>query len=493
MFSFRDARSFSDVLGNSSGAGKANVEAGGLKMVGQSSSNAIVIPERTLAFNELFGVAVVGRTVDLETLVDLDKLLKIAKVLYSRIQYLGGLSIIISFKDESSSASFLNARVVWGPWFSKLEAWKGQSLSLERVAWLNVQGIPLHLVEEGVFNLIGEMFGKVLYVPKRINEELNLSMVRVGVLAGEAQHINEPVSLSWKDIMFRVWVEEEKEAWQPDCLGSSSDTGVSSDSGSPVMSSPIGVVPEEEVQVNDGQHSVGEEQSPRVDEGVLHGDCGSMHEERENKGEGLVSDDGVFENGGIPRSAGGSHAVPLPPEEDCLNGGPVFGNSSVKFNFLLGSGDKGSKAQRKAALGPLRNKGRPAPIVVSSPGDQRPRKRCRNEEKDIEPGFGFVGFTSRSQRSSGSGNFHPDCGDGELDLNVRVASEDHGQHELSASDDPVNVSVDKVLNSGGVCDRTEKEVESTVCIGQKIGVDLHNHSDFIRQVISYAGINGVSS
>ncbi|KAJ0796870.1 hypothetical protein HanPI659440_Chr04g0167401 [Helianthus annuus] len=288
MFRFRDARSFSDVLGNSSGAGKAYVEAGDLKKVGQSSSNAIVIPERTLAFKELFGVAVIGRTVDLETLVDLDKLLRIAKVSYSRIQYLGGLSVIISFEDESSSSSFLDARVVWGPWFSKLEAWKGQSLSLERVAWLNVQGIPLHLMEEGVFNLIGEMFGKVLYVPKRISEELNLSMVKVGVLAGEAQHINESVSLSWKDRMFRVWVEEEKEAWQPDCLDSGSDTGVSSDSGSPVMSSPIGVMPEEEIQVNDGQQSVGVEQSPRVDEGVLHGDCGSMHDEREREVRGWL-------------------------------------------------------------------------------------------------------------------------------------------------------------------------------------------------------------
>ncbi|MFS7956137.1 hypothetical protein Hanom_Chr07g00651061 [Helianthus anomalus] len=162
-------------------------------------------------------------------------------------------------------------------------------------------------------------------------------------------------------------------------------------------------MPEEEVQVNDGQQSVGVEQSPRVDEGVLHGDCGSMHDEREKRGEGLVSDDGIFGSGGIPRSAGGSHAATMPPADTSLNGGPVFGNSSVKFNFLLGSGDKGSKAQRKAASGPVRNKGRPNPIVGSSPGDQRPRKRCRNEEKDIEPGFGFVGFTTRSQLSSGSG------------------------------------------------------------------------------------------
>ncbi|MFS8033470.1 hypothetical protein Hanom_Chr17g01569941 [Helianthus anomalus] len=106
----------------------------------------------------------------------------------------------------------------------------------------------------------------------------------------------------------------------------------------------------------------------------MHGDCGSMYVEREYSGEGLGNDVGFFDSGGIPRSVGGT----------------------PKFKFLLGSGDKGSKAQRKVALGPLRKKGRPVSNFVSSPGDQKPRKRSRNEEKDLEPGFGFVGFTSRS-------------------------------------------------------------------------------------------------
>ncbi|MFS7944088.1 hypothetical protein Hanom_Chr06g00507931 [Helianthus anomalus] len=104
------------------------------------------------------------------------------------------------------------------------------------------------------------------------------------------------------------------------------------------MSSPIGVMPEEEIQVNVGQQSVGVEQSPRVAEGVLHGDWGSMHDEREEGGEGLVSVDGVSGRGGIPRSAGGTRDDSLPHVDTCLNGGPAFGNSSVNFNFLMGSG-----------------------------------------------------------------------------------------------------------------------------------------------------------
>ncbi|KAF5777080.1 putative RNA recognition motif domain, nucleotide-binding alpha-beta plait domain superfamily [Helianthus annuus] len=189
MFNFSEARSFSDILGNSSRAGKSVLEAGGSKMADCTVSKVLIVPDRTLAFKEFFGVAVVERTVDLETLVDLDKLLRIAKVPYSRIQYLGRLSILISFGDETSSNKFFASRDVWGPWFSKLEAWKGQSLSLERVAWLNIHGIPLHLLEADVFRQVGEFFGKVLHVPNGIEEDHDLSLVRVGVLAGEAKRI----------------------------------------------------------------------------------------------------------------------------------------------------------------------------------------------------------------------------------------------------------------------------------------------------------------
>ncbi|KAM0015977.1 putative RNA recognition motif domain, nucleotide-binding alpha-beta plait domain superfamily [Helianthus debilis subsp. tardiflorus] len=139
----------------------------------------LVVPDRSVAFYDLHGLALVGRTVDLETLVDIDRLLGIARTEFSRIHYLGGLSILISFKDSESAREFLSARTVWGPWFSKLELWNGQSLSLERVIWLKVHGIPLHIFDPGLLDQIGGLYGKVLHLPKSLDEELDLSVVRV--------------------------------------------------------------------------------------------------------------------------------------------------------------------------------------------------------------------------------------------------------------------------------------------------------------------------
>ncbi|KAJ0763727.1 hypothetical protein HanPI659440_Chr08g0284261 [Helianthus annuus] len=185
----------------------------------------------------MHGLAVIGRTANLETLVDFDKLMRIAKFDYVRIQYLGGLTLLISFLDKAAACDFLEAKTVWEPWFSKLEAWNGQSFHLERVAWLKLSGIPLHLLDPELLSQIGAQFGKVLHVPSGLEEDHDISFCRVGVLVGEANRINEVVTVRWKSRLYRIWVEEELDVWNPDCLGV--PVRSMSDTSSPMMSSPV--------------------------------------------------------------------------------------------------------------------------------------------------------------------------------------------------------------------------------------------------------------
>ncbi|KAM0025706.1 putative RNA recognition motif domain, nucleotide-binding alpha-beta plait domain superfamily [Helianthus debilis subsp. tardiflorus] len=206
-FYVRDSRSYSEVLGKAKNYGIGVADVGSCS---RSIEKSLVVPDRTVAFQDLNGLALVGRAVDLETLVDIDRLLGIARTEFSRIHYLGGLSILISFKDSDSASEFLGARTVWGPWFSKLELWNGQSLSLERVIWLKVYGIPLHIFDPGLLDQLGGLYGKVLYLPNSLDEELDLSVVRVGILGGESFRIRENIVLKWKDRSYRVWVEEEE-------------------------------------------------------------------------------------------------------------------------------------------------------------------------------------------------------------------------------------------------------------------------------------------
>ncbi|MFS7964942.1 hypothetical protein Hanom_Chr08g00756291 [Helianthus anomalus] len=188
---------------------------GDQKVEKNKNDKVLIVPDRTIAFNELHDVTVVGKAADLDTLVDFDHLLRIVWTVYSKLQYLGGLYILLSFEDSVAAKKFLKAKTVWGLWFSKLELWSAQSLPLERVAWLKILGVPLHILDSDVLASISGLFGKVLHVPKNLVDDQDLSFKRVGIL-----------------------VEEELEEWVPDCLGVSVRS--SSDEESLMQSSPVG-------------------------------------------------------------------------------------------------------------------------------------------------------------------------------------------------------------------------------------------------------------
>ncbi|MFS7910395.1 hypothetical protein Hanom_Chr02g00105831 [Helianthus anomalus] len=70
VFNLRDCRSYSDVLGKPKGVGDFVKDYGGSKGAGMATAEkSIVVPDRTLAFKELLGLAMIGRMVDLEPLL----------------------------------------------------------------------------------------------------------------------------------------------------------------------------------------------------------------------------------------------------------------------------------------------------------------------------------------------------------------------------------------------------------------------------------------
>ncbi|KAJ0800260.1 hypothetical protein HanPI659440_Chr03g0100971 [Helianthus annuus] len=367
-FGVRDFRSFSDVVGARNSGGDGGSGSGSYSGPGsQVVEKSVVVPDRLVAFEDLRGLAVVGRTVDLETLVDFDKLLRIARISFDKIQYLGGLSLFISFWNKEEAVSFLNSRKVWEPWFSKVDIWDGQSLPMERVAWLKVSGVPLHLFEPGVMESVGSLFGKVLHVLKSLTEEKDLSVTRVAVLAGEATRIREVVKIVWKERVYRVWIEEEQEDWVPDCIG---PLRVSSELDSPVRSgdveSPMASSPVVEVTKVNGQRGgiEGNEES------CMEGDVGGSQEAA-----------GV----GPERSEGLGNAFNYDTFMDCGSGSasqPVG-----KKGFFVFNSRKKSKRQRRGGSkyqgsceSPLFN--------LDSNEKTRPTKRKRNKahiEEDSDP------------------------------------------------------------------------------------------------------------
>ncbi|KAJ0587397.1 putative RNA recognition motif domain, nucleotide-binding alpha-beta plait domain superfamily [Helianthus annuus] len=63
-FNVRDSRSYSEVLGKAKSFGDVAVDVGGSRGVIEKT---LVVPDRTVAFKALYGLALVERSVDLET------------------------------------------------------------------------------------------------------------------------------------------------------------------------------------------------------------------------------------------------------------------------------------------------------------------------------------------------------------------------------------------------------------------------------------------
>ncbi|KAJ0606110.1 hypothetical protein HanHA300_Chr02g0070441 [Helianthus annuus] len=130
----------------------------------------------------------------------------------------GGLHILLKFPDEVSCSSFVTNNDLWNKWFAVLDVWLGQSLPFERIAWINMIGVPIHLAVGNVYDSIVSRFGKVIHGSNRSVADSDLSVNCVGVLVGEGARINEQVDLRWDNKSYRVWVEEEVTGWVPDCL-----------------------------------------------------------------------------------------------------------------------------------------------------------------------------------------------------------------------------------------------------------------------------------
>ncbi|KAK9050787.1 hypothetical protein SSX86_030244 [Deinandra increscens subsp. villosa] len=176
----------------------------------------ISIDDKVNGLSGLHERAIVGRMIDVEAMKRIYLFLHEICPGFGTVQYLGGLDLLISFDDPDMAALVFEAAKSDTTWFSSVCLWKGQSLSFERLAWLKVKGIPLHLFTNEVLNLVGGMFGRVVYKASKLESDPDLSFDYVGILVGDGKKLSEEVILEWKSRKFRVWINEELGDWIPE-------------------------------------------------------------------------------------------------------------------------------------------------------------------------------------------------------------------------------------------------------------------------------------
>ncbi|PWA45823.1 nucleotide-binding alpha-beta plait domain-containing protein [Artemisia annua] len=140
-------------------------------LVGKS----VRIHSNVTAFSGLYGRALIARMIDLDALKNIKIILNEICPSLGRVQYLGGLDVLITFDDAETALAVRDAaRSILGR-FLKISIWEGQAFGFERLAWLKVQGIPLHLLSNEVIDAVGGVFGKVEHKANRSDSDRDLS------------------------------------------------------------------------------------------------------------------------------------------------------------------------------------------------------------------------------------------------------------------------------------------------------------------------------
>ncbi|KAJ0663060.1 hypothetical protein HanLR1_Chr13g0476951 [Helianthus annuus] len=348
-------KSFKDLFtGSNGGVGESSYP----KHNEDGTGSMISKPDDTLAFKEIMGKALVGRCRDLTTLRTLNVLLAGSDLQGVSLSYIGGLSMLLKFVDESVCTDFLLNHSVWDPWFSSLDNWNGQSLPFEMLAWVRVQGLLIHLADNKVFDSIAGQFGKIVHGSQITADDNNLSASWIGVLVGVGDRIQEHRTVCWKKKQFHVWIEEELSEWIPDSVGEMVSRGkeeevrpdkginddvVGMDKHSPEIRQPTGI--------NEGTEVLGEEN-------IL----GNF-----NQTVNVVGDVSISQNVGVQENLRGAQD----------NDERVTSCNNSIYYFI--SADNSGRPKRKASRIRPKNRATTQTDCASPSSENRPKKRSRED------------------------------------------------------------------------------------------------------------------
>ncbi|GJR47077.1 RNA-directed DNA polymerase, eukaryota [Tanacetum coccineum] len=104
---------------------------------------------------------VMGRVKDINSIPNLRILLAKEGFEHVKLSYLGGLWVLIELDNEGSKQKFLD-HVGVNSWFCTLLNAYNDFVSDERVVWVDIEGIPLHVWSRETFAKIGNKWGEAL-------------------------------------------------------------------------------------------------------------------------------------------------------------------------------------------------------------------------------------------------------------------------------------------------------------------------------------------
>nr|GEV33892.1 RNA-directed DNA polymerase, eukaryota, reverse transcriptase zinc-binding domain protein [Tanacetum cinerariifolium] len=120
-------------------------------------------------------------------------------------KYLGGLWVMLKFEKEESKANFLSHTGA-NSWFQIIQEMSQDFVSEDRIAWIDIEGVPLHTWSLETFTRIGRKWGELLNIED--TSVMSFGRKRVCILTKNPVSILESFKIIVKSKVFMVRAKE---------------------------------------------------------------------------------------------------------------------------------------------------------------------------------------------------------------------------------------------------------------------------------------------
>ncbi|CAI9265576.1 unnamed protein product [Lactuca saligna] len=168
--------------------------------------------------NWIWKTSLMGEAMSLDHLGHMPKLLSFRNDILMEIKYVGeggGLKVLLQFNDSVTAKEFKDNKqrwqehLKWVDWAEKIDR------EFDRVAWIRIVGLPIHLWGERNFSKITEGYGVTISPFDELPNRVDLSCVKIGILTKRRTRINDEIFVSCEGKFIKLGIIEFDEDWFP--------------------------------------------------------------------------------------------------------------------------------------------------------------------------------------------------------------------------------------------------------------------------------------
>ncbi|CAH1451377.1 unnamed protein product [Lactuca virosa] len=129
--------------------------------------------------------------------------------------FVGGMKIVLKFSHHVAAENFLKAYYNWNKWFKWLDYGITEDHGFNRLVWIKIHGLPIHLRLNENVAAIASNFSEVLEVDGHNWHTPDLSNANARILSTNQRFINSEINCSYYGKTFKVGLVECGDAWDP--------------------------------------------------------------------------------------------------------------------------------------------------------------------------------------------------------------------------------------------------------------------------------------